>query len=738
MDIIDGLVTAQTLDCLNSLTAVDIAYHRYGLKLLGSKGGNARSDRRVLEGFLIRVDGGYGCVQPWPELGDGTLEEQWQALRAGGKTRLLDRALECAVVDAAARRGRRSLFDGLAVPRSHATLPGDADFAALQAEGFTTVKLKGGRDWREVLERMRRAIAAGLRVRVDFNGVLDADGFLDFTKAAEQLRGWVDFVEDPVPYAAAEWERLGVETGWRLALDWIGHGVAVAGGYDVRVIKPGAGAMPNQAELRASVVVTSYMDHPLGQAFAAWEAGRFGGRQELAGLLTHRIFEQDAFTARLAAVGPEWMGPGGTGLGFDDLLEALPWVSFRSGSAHRAGRVLQNPRDPLPGGGPVLHAGEIGFATSGSTGMPSVVIHTGETLAASSRAVNQWLAVTAADVWLRVLPEFHVGGYQIAVRAGLSGSRVVVDDGNWSPDRFFRICQEENVTLSSLVPAQVVDLVRSARRAPSGLRVVVVGGGALESRFLQQGWQLGWPLLPSYGATEAGSQVATSRLSDLRPAIVRAGLWVCGGDDEAGTPSELLDNWEARTVTEAGENGAGLLELRGPALATERFCWKDDRWILVDLTDSDGWWRTTDRVIMSGRQIQFVGRADRVVKVLGELVNLEAVERALDDAGLVAGTFAVVGFPEERRGMELVLVMERPGEATTVNGQEASEAVLLGEDSAEPGTEFFRSALDAYTAKAVPFARLGRVFMVERLPRSALGKVRLAAVASLIPPRAVP
>ena len=716
---------------------MEIAYHRYGLKLLEPKGANAQSDRRVLEGFLIRVDGGYGCVQPWPELGDGTLEEQWQALRSGGRTGLLDRAFECAVSDAAARREARSLLEGLAVPQSHATVTGEADFTALKQEGFTAVKLKGGRAWREVLGRMRAAVVAGLRVRVDFNGVLDAGGFLDFTRAAEDVREWVDFVEDPVRYAGAEWERLRADTGWRLALDWVKDGVEVVGGFDVRVMKPAAGAMGTPHSLCPPVVVTSYMDHPVGQAFAAWEAARYGGKQELAGLLTHRIFELDAFTERLAAAGPEWVGPGGTGLGFDDLLAALPWVSLGCGVRHREGRVLRNPRDPLPGGGPVLRVGEVGFATSGSTGMPSVLVHTEETLAASARAVNQWLAVTAGEVWLRVLPDFHVGGYQIAVRAGYSGSRVVVDQENWEPERFVRICRDEQVTLTSLVPAQVVDLVRLGQRAPAELRVVVVGGGTLEERFLRQAWALGWPLLPSYGATEAGSQVATGRLSCLRSAMDRAGLWIDGGENEEAISMELLENWEARTVAHAGEKEAGLLELRGPALAVARLCWKDGLWKHTEVVNPDGWWRMADLVILSGRRLRFTGRADRVVKVLGELVNLEAVERDLGEAGLVAGTFAVVGLPEERRGMELVLVVEQFSKAQPTFGPQPGGRVLRADDNGEPGAEASRRALDAYTAKAAPFARLGRVVMVESLPRSPLGKVRYGEVAAQIPPRAV-
>ena len=680
------------------MSAAELFYHRFGMKRRGPGRANARSGRRVLEGFLIRVDGGYGCVQPWPELGDATLEEQWQALRSGGTTPLLVRARECAAADAAARREGQSLFAGLTVPPSHATVTGGANFAALRAEGFEVVKLKGGRDWKQGVAQIRAAVAAGLRVRADFNGVLTEREFVDFARAAADVREGVDFVEDPVPYEPEVWERLRQETGWKLALDRAER--AAAGGFDLRVLKPAADAMLPQ---QGPVVITSYMDHPVGQVFAAWEAARYAGTQGHAGLLTHHLFEPDAFTARLAVAGPDWVSPGGTGLGFDDLLEALPWVPLQHPLPRGPGRVWQNPRDPLPDGGPLLEAGQVGFATSGSTGVPSVVVHSVESLEVSAAAVNAWLGARAEDVWLRVLPEFHVGGFQIHTRAGLSGGRVVVDREKWEPGRFARICREEAVTLTSLVPAQVADVVQRGARGHPPLRAVVVGGGAMDESLRQQALALGWPVLPSYGASEAASQVATAPL---------------GGTG----PMELLPLWEARTGAEAGSPGgfpgpggaeaAGLLELRGPALASGRFVREKDAWILHPLTDQSGWWRSADRVVLSGRELHFAGRADRVVKVLGELVHLEEVERSLAAAGLERGRFVVVAVPAARRGMELVVVLE-----------------------ASHGPE--ETALAAYRAGAAPFARVGRVVRVAALPRSPIGKVRYAELAERIPP-AVP
>jgi O-succinylbenzoate synthase len=72
------------------------------------------------------------------------------------------------------------------------------------------------------------------------------------------------------------------------------------------------------------------MDHPVGQAFAAWEAARlelqFPGLVGICGLQTHHLFESNEFAEALGPWSPEFKAPDGIGLGFDDLLAAQPWT----------------------------------------------------------------------------------------------------------------------------------------------------------------------------------------------------------------------------------------------------------------------------------------------------------------------------------------------------------------------------------------------------------------------------
>ena len=281
--------------------------HRYVLKPVERRpsgrriehGGHVPDASRERQGALIRVNGGFADVHPWPELGDARLDEQLSLLAQGQTTQLTRASLHWAGVDGDARARGESLFEGLTIPASH--WPGNDPPA-----GFDTIKTKG------VVP-----VPHNVRVRIDFNARLSASEFL---RVADTLpKDQIDFIEDPCPYDETVWRQLRAETGLRLALDRF-EGVA-----DVLVHKPAL--HPVFPRFGGEVVVTSYMDHPLGQFFAAYVAAtnRVSAR---CGLFTHVLYEPDAFIERIRAEGARLQPPVGTGIGFDDLLEDLPWTKI--------------------------------------------------------------------------------------------------------------------------------------------------------------------------------------------------------------------------------------------------------------------------------------------------------------------------------------------------------------------------------------------------------------------------
>lgn len=293
---------------------------------------NARSDATEHAGALIRDGGGgIGCLHPWPSLGDEPLDVQLDRLAKGRPTVLAEQALLCAEHDGQARRAGKNLFDGLEIPPSHWTAARGDDPAKVRAEGFRAVKLKAGPAVEDVPAEALRWGEAGLAIRLDFNETATVESLGSLWESLGcELREKIEFVEDPAPWSAEDWEELR-EMGMPLAADR--HGMRRAAQADWLIIKPAVAHPAEVMELAwesgRRVVVTSYMDHAIGQMYAAWMAAGchefLGELASDAGLLTHELFEPDPFFERIRRDGRRLLPPEGTGLGFDDLIEQLPW-----------------------------------------------------------------------------------------------------------------------------------------------------------------------------------------------------------------------------------------------------------------------------------------------------------------------------------------------------------------------------------------------------------------------------
>jgi O-succinylbenzoate synthase len=298
---------------------------------------NSLSTRREFDGVLIRdSEGGFACLQPWPEFGDPTLQRCLEDLAGPRRRAIVRRAVRCLEMDGAARSLQDPLFDELEVPLSHATLTNLDPIALDQAvaSGFTFAKLKCGSDLTREATFLSGAVVKypALRWRLDFNETSEAPVIVKWLAAfTPEVRAAIDFLEDPCPYVDPIWTALRIQSGVPLAVDREAAPLSAAAQF--MVIKPAIDEPWLLAEaafeMGQKVVVTSYMDHPLGQSFAAWEAGRlelqFPGLTVTAGLQTHHLFEQNEFTEALGPWKPAFQPAPGMGLGFDSLLEKLPW-----------------------------------------------------------------------------------------------------------------------------------------------------------------------------------------------------------------------------------------------------------------------------------------------------------------------------------------------------------------------------------------------------------------------------
>lgn len=324
-------------------------------------------------------------------------------------------------------------------------------------------------------------------------------------------------------------------------------------------------------------------------------------------------------------------------------------------------------------------SGAVVFQTSGSTGVPKWIVHEKRRMLISANAVNRWLEVDQDSRWGLALPIDHMGGFSIFARVYAAGCGLARFDEKWNPERFLKWISEQGVTHVSLVPTQVHDLVKSALTAPRQLKAVVVGGGQLTDAIGQAARDLGWPVLASFGMTEAGSQIATQSIASL-------GLPFSEGE------LEILPIWQVDSDADQRLKIAGEALFRG-----DLFQEQGGMKFKPILTET---FLTHDRGIVVGNHLKPLGRMDALVKVLGVLVDLEAVERKfLEVAGgrVSSEKFAVIALPDLRNDHVLVAVFEG---------------------------EIPKDCVEEYQRVAPGLEQISEVFLIEKFPRSSLGKLR--------------
>jgi O-succinylbenzoic acid--CoA ligase len=265
--------------------------------------------------------------------------------------------------------------------------------------------------------------------------------------------------------------------------------------------------------------------------------------------------------------------------------------------------------------------------TSGTSGAPKGVCLTHGNLHASALG------------WLACLPLFHIGGLSILMRNVLLGSPVLIHE-RFDPERVSAAI-DEGITHVSMVPTMLGRLLdlRGEKPAPASLRAILLGGAAAPAGLLERARKLGFGVLPSYGLTEACSQVATCDPGDSENA-----------SQETGSVGRALFGTEIRIADARGDalppGREGEILVRGPTVMAG---------YLDDAEESSralrqGWLHTGDVGALdpAGRLRVLDRRADLIVSG-GENVSPAEVEAVLRDHQDIADV-AVAGLPDPDLG----------------------------------------------------------------------------------------
>ena len=320
------------------------------------------------------------------------------------------------------------------------------------------------------------------------------------------------------------------------------------------------------------------------------------------------------------------------------------------------------------------------IATSGSSGAPRGAMLTGGNLAAAVHASRHRLPLGPGDVWLGCLPLHHIGGLSVLFRCLEAGATILLHR-RFDARTVAADLADGNATHVSLVPAMLGQLLDQGCRPSPRLRHVLVGGASLPLALAERAVAAGWPIHPSYGLSEAASQVAT---------CVSAIGW------RPGLAGEPLPGIEISTSPQ------GRIRLRGPSVMAG---YVNAGLHPGDGLDADGWFETGDLGGLDASNcLQVLGRADDILVSGGENVHPVEVEGL---AGRCPGVRAigVTGKADPEWGDRVV-------------------AVVVGEVT-EP------AFLDWCSANVPSHLRPRQMLRVEALPVTAGGKIDRRALRRL-------
>ena len=155
----------------------------------------------------------------------------------------------------------------------------------------------------------------------------------------------------------------------------------------------------------------------------------------------------------------------------------------------------------------ITAAPALAILTSGTTGRPKAAVLSTAALVASAES---WLAaLPAATGWLLAVGLGHVAGIGVVWRAALSGVPLVVLDRPDPAAVVAALAADPALSHVSLVPTMLARILDATGDAPppATLRAVPLGGGPISPALVRRALDAGWPIVPTYGLTEAGSGV---------------------------------------------------------------------------------------------------------------------------------------------------------------------------------------------------------------------------------------
>jgi acetyl-CoA synthetase len=312
--------------------------------------------------------------------------------------------------------------------------------------------------------------------------------------------------------------------------------------------------------------------------------------------------------------------------------------------------------------------------TSGTTGRPKGAVHVHEAVVAHHITGRLALDLRPGDVFWCTADPGWVTGMSYGIISPLTiGAILIVDQAEFDAERWYRILQDQKVTVWYTAPTAIRMLMKvgsgiAKRFDLKSLRMMSSVGEPLNPEAVVWGVEaFGMPFHDNWWQTETGGiMIANYRSMDVKPGSMGRPL-----PGVTAAIVERIADGGVREVTKPMVMGELALRPGWPSMM-RAYLHEEERYRKCF---AGGWYLTGDLAMRDAEGYYwFVGRADDVIKSAGHLIGPFEVESALMEHAAVAEA-AVIGVPDPTAG-EMVKAF-----VALKNGYDPSEALrkeLLG------------------------------------------------------------
>jgi acetyl-CoA synthetase len=341
--------------------------------------------------------------------------------------------------------------------------------------------------------------------------------------------------------------------------------------------------------------------------------------------------------------------------------------------------------------------------TSGTTGRPKGAVHVHDAVVAHQMTGRLALDLHLGDIfWCTADPGWITGTSYGVVAPLVIGATLIVDQAEFDAERWYRILQEQKVTVWYTAPTAIRMLMKVGADLPkrfdlSKLRFMASVGEPLNPEAVVWGAEaLGKPFHDNWWQTETGGiMISNFPAMDVKPGSMGKPLpGIVAAIVERGANGEVREIAKPMAMGELALRPGWPSMMRGYLNEEERYkkCFAGGWYLTGDLAmrDSEGYY-------------WFVGRSDDVIKSAGHLIGPFEVESALMEHPAVAEV-AVIGVPDPTAG-------------------EAVKAFVALKNGIDPNEQLRKSLLGHARQRLGPAVAPKDIAFRQNLPKTRSGKI---------------